>query len=235
MFKRNRIRYPNRVSSVNLYVNGVIQPNWLYQVRGGKLIFRSADPPPAGVPIMLQFVRFVRTSNKVGSRAKAKTAAGRRNAGRRNISPTRKRQKGKGGEPMPASLIKMFITAVATQPTLTGGSVATTVDPTGTQYVALASTGTLAGGTLTILATAFTDDDGTAVTAFPDNVGYYNLYVNGVLQQAGLSTISTSQIAITDAADIAGSAPIVVQFVASTADSTLTNPTVSIPDITVNT
>lgn len=136
---------------------------------------------------------------------------------------------------MPASLIKLSITATSSQPTLTGGDVDTTVTPSSSQYVALASAGTLAGTTLTILATAFADDNGTLASAFPANTGYYNLYINGVLQQDGLSTVTTSQIEIQDGDEISTTSPIVVQFVASAADSTLTPPTVSTPIITVNT
>lgn len=136
---------------------------------------------------------------------------------------------------MPASLIKMYITATATAPTATGGSVSTTVSSTSQQVVALASAGTVTGTTLTILATAFVDGSGDPVTQFPTNSGFYSLYVNGVLQQEGLSTLTTSQISIEDGDQIATSSPIVIQFVASTGNSTYTDPTISAPTITVET
>jgi len=143
---------------------------------------------------------------------------------------------------MPASLIKLYITAVSASPTLdvTGGAVNTTVTSTGTRYTALASAGTLdtETGVLTIPATAFSDDDGNLVeSTFPENVdGYFNLHINGVLQQSGLSSASNaSQIVINDASTIAGDTPIIIQFIASAATSALTNPTVAAPGITVNT
>ncbi|MDF2658604.1 MAG: hypothetical protein K0Q94_1395 [Paenibacillus sp.] len=222
-FQANRIRDPRRVSYISLYVNGVIQPDCMYTVRDGKLTFLSKELPPEGAPIVLQFIRITGKSSKKRKRRTSKR------------SPIRKRKLRKGGEPMPASLIKLSITATSSQPTLSGGDVDTTVTASSSQYVALASAGTLDDTTLTILATAFVDDTGTSVTAFPDNLGYYNLYINGVLQQNGLSTITTSQIEIADGDQISSTSPVVVQFVASAADSTLTPPTASAPIITVNT
>ena len=47
----------------------------------------------------------------------------------------------------------------------------------------------------TIAATAFLDDSGTAATAFPVVTnGYYNLYINGVLQEGDSYTISATQL-----------------------------------------
>ncbi|WP_163538218.1 DUF4183 domain-containing protein [Gracilibacillus sp. YIM 98692] len=71
-----------------------------------------------------------------------------------------------------------------------------------------------AGDTVTIPATEFTDDAGNTMTgnlttASTDN-GYYLLFVNGVLQQSSLFTVSSggSQVAITQASTVPVSAPI---------------------------
>ena len=58
----------------------------------------------------------------------------------------------------------------------------------------LAASLPVADGT-TIAATAFLNDSGNAATAFPviEN-GYYNLYINGVLQESGSYTISATEL-----------------------------------------
>ncbi|MCQ6275439.1 DUF4183 domain-containing protein [Bacillus sp. V3B] len=47
---------PNSVSYVNLFINGILQPNINYIVEQGKLTFTSNDLPLSGSPIILQFV-----------------------------------------------------------------------------------------------------------------------------------------------------------------------------------
>ncbi|MBU5425107.1 DUF4183 domain-containing protein [Tissierella pigra] len=84
--------------------------------------------------------------------------------------------------------------------------------------------------TVTIPATQFTDDTGNVMTgdlttATADN-GYYMLFINGVLQQSSLYTVSGdgSQVVITDAATIPVGAPItlVVTNFAPVSDSDTT-------------
>jgi hypothetical protein len=47
---------PATVSYINLFINGILQPQNQYMVESGKLTFTSADVPEAGSPIILQFV-----------------------------------------------------------------------------------------------------------------------------------------------------------------------------------
>ncbi|WP_027409779.1 DUF4183 domain-containing protein [Anoxybacteroides tepidamans] len=47
---------PKKVSLINLFINGVLQPKNLYEVQKGKLILKSIDVPPKGTPIILQFI-----------------------------------------------------------------------------------------------------------------------------------------------------------------------------------
>lgn len=86
------------------------------------------------------------------------------------------------------------------------------------------------GGTITIPATQFTDNNGDIMTgnlttAATDN-GYYLLFINGVLQQSSLYTVSTdgSQVVITDADTVPVDAPItlIVNNFAPVSDSTTT-------------
>lgn len=47
---------PKNVSWVNLFINGVLQPEKLYDVAEGKLTLKTTDPPPKGAPIIVQFI-----------------------------------------------------------------------------------------------------------------------------------------------------------------------------------
>ncbi|OZT14172.1 hypothetical protein CHN50_00875 [Priestia aryabhattai] len=48
---------PCYVSYINLFVNGVLQPATLYEVKRGVLILKSADVPAKHVPLILQFIK----------------------------------------------------------------------------------------------------------------------------------------------------------------------------------
>ncbi|UOQ92162.1 DUF4183 domain-containing protein [Halobacillus shinanisalinarum] len=47
---------PNDVSYMNLFINGVLQPEIVYEVKKGSLLLKSSDSPPSGAPIILLFV-----------------------------------------------------------------------------------------------------------------------------------------------------------------------------------
>lgn len=50
---------------------------------------------------------------------------------------------------------------------------------------------------ITVAATTFLDDSGTAATAFPVVTnGYYNFYLNGVLQEGDSYTISATELTL---------------------------------------
>ncbi|HHW66545.1 MAG TPA: DUF4183 domain-containing protein [Epulopiscium sp.] len=61
---------PEEVSFVNLYVNGVLQPEVNYTVQKGLLSFQTSDIPPKDVPITLEFIKIRRPN---GQLVKAKT------------------------------------------------------------------------------------------------------------------------------------------------------------------
>ncbi|SET15706.1 DUF4183 domain-containing protein [Anaerobranca gottschalkii] len=66
-------------------------------------------------------------------------------------------------------------------------------------------------GTLTIPANAFVDDQGNPVediTLVTENNGYYLLFINGVLQQEGLYTVTAANVQVIEAGDIPENAPI---------------------------
>lgn len=52
----SNILNPNSVSNVNLFVNGVLQPPSIYDLKEGTLTLESEDLPPKDAPIILLFV-----------------------------------------------------------------------------------------------------------------------------------------------------------------------------------
>ncbi|MFD1448810.1 DUF4183 domain-containing protein [Oceanobacillus profundus] len=47
---------PMKVSYVNLFINGVLQPPVTYEIKEGILQLKTSDVPPEGSPINLQFI-----------------------------------------------------------------------------------------------------------------------------------------------------------------------------------
>lgn len=83
----------------------------------------------------------------------------------------------------------------------------------GRRFTGTAGSGTGTGATFSIAATAFADDTGAAATAFPASFAYYNLYINGVIQTADTSSITTTAITIPGGDVLDGATPIVIEFV----------------------
>jgi len=84
---------------------------------------------------------------------------------------------------------------------------------TSVRFNSTMGTGTGTGATFAIAATAFNNDAGAAATAFPSTFAYYNLYINGVLQQGNTSTVTTTTITIPDGDAENGGTPVTVEFV----------------------
>lgn len=104
---------------------------------------------------------------------------------------------------MAASLFRLVMKASSTITTFT--------KPATQQYFYKLATAQRTGGTITIPAGSFTNSAGTAVTTLIKaavNNGYYQLFVNGVLQETALYTVSSTQVVVTDAASVPVSAPI---------------------------
>ncbi|MGG5254377.1 DUF4183 domain-containing protein [Neobacillus sp. SM06] len=82
---------------------------------------------------------------------------------------------------MALQLMKLLITASTT----------TNVVPSPQKFFYVTAAETAAGSTLTVDAASFFQDDGAAATALPaltSSNSYFNVYINGVLQQQGNST-----------------------------------------------
>ncbi|WP_314004195.1 DUF4183 domain-containing protein [uncultured Paenibacillus sp.] len=137
---------------------------------------------------------------------------------------------------MAASLIKLYVAATASAPVATGGAVTTTVDPNVTRFNATIAAGMIGATDTTIPAASFSDDNGNAVTNLPSTPanGYINVYVNGLLQEAGLSTLSTTQLVLSTTAAPAG-VPVVLEVsdYSNTTSAITTEPTISAPTITI--
>lgn len=56
-YRGSYILNPCSVSLINLFVNGVLQPQIIYKIKTGKLRFLSNDLPIAGTPIIIQFIK----------------------------------------------------------------------------------------------------------------------------------------------------------------------------------
>jgi hypothetical protein len=80
------------------------------------------------------------------------------------------------------------------------------------KFVSTIGAGTGTGATFAIDVAAFTDDAGAAATAFPTPT-YYVLYLNGVIQTADVSTLTTTTLAIPDGDTLDGATPVVLEIV----------------------
>ncbi|MBB3126609.1 ribose 5-phosphate isomerase [Paenibacillus rhizosphaerae] len=85
------------------------------------------------------------------------------------------------------------------------------------RYTSTIGSGTGTGAAFIVAATAFTNDAGTAATAFPGAYKYYNLFINinGMLQTADTSSVTTTAITIPGGDALDGGIPLVLQFVVS--------------------
>ncbi|MEF2967826.1 DUF4183 domain-containing protein [Paenibacillus sp. M1] len=124
-------------------------------------------------------------------------------------------------------VIKLYLEA---QNTVTGSvdtTTSTNTVPTVNRYTATVVIGNILGSTTVIPATSFTNDSGADVAAnglvVPGVDGYYNLYVNGVLQRGGLSTLTTANLTINSALVLGVAVVVQVVKFASASASASTN------------
>lgn len=123
---------------------------------------------------------------------------------------------------MATQIFKLVIDATTTTDT--------DVNPTVDKYFYELREDERTDGTVTIPATQFTDNNGDVMTVNLTTAaevnGYYLLFINGVLQQSSLYTVSAdgSQVVITDAASVPVGAPItlIVNNFAPASDSSTT-------------
>ncbi|MDU4695530.1 MULTISPECIES: DUF4183 domain-containing protein [Paenibacillus] len=133
-------------------------------------------------------------------------------------------------------VIKPVFTAVASAPVSSGGAVTTTVTPAVTRYFATLTADMIGGTETTIPAASFVDDADAAITDLPELTGsdYFNVYINGVIQQASLSTLTTASLVLSTVELIAGiPVQLEVGSFGGVASTITTQPTISAPTITI--
>ncbi|MTH54391.1 DUF4183 domain-containing protein [Bacillus mangrovi] len=115
---------------------------------------------------------------------------------------------------MPAELIKLVLSAANTVTGDVTVSTTTDVSPVISRYAANVTALMILGGVTTIPAASFRDDNGDPVPAgglpVPDASSAFNVFVNGVLQQGELSTLTANSLAIN--AGILLGVPVVLEF-----------------------
>ncbi|MGQ3479426.1 DUF4183 domain-containing protein [Paenibacillus sp. TY11] len=133
-------------------------------------------------------------------------------------------------------IIKPVYLAVATAPVASGGTITTTITPAVTRFFATITAGMIGATETTVPAASFVDDADAPVAALPtltatDSANYY---INGVIQQSSLFTLSTASLVIASI-DITPGVPVVIEISDfSGATSTITTqPTISPPTVTI--
>lgn len=133
-------------------------------------------------------------------------------------------------------IVKPVFTVTATAPVASGGAITTTISPTSTRFFATITAGMIGATDTTIPAASFVDDSNNAVTTLPtlaatDTSSYY---VNGLVQQSSLFTLSSASLVISST-DISVGVPVIVEIsnFSGTASTITTQPTISAPTITI--
>ncbi|QGQ96022.1 DUF4183 domain-containing protein [Paenibacillus psychroresistens] len=133
---------------------------------------------------------------------------------------------------MALDIIDLYLSATSV---VSGGvtTASTTVStPTVKRFASTVIIGNISGGVTTILATAFRNDSGTLLPAggltVPTSSGYYNLFVNGILQLGGMSTLTNTSLVVNSALILGVSVVIeVVNLTAATTSTSTHNLTVA--------
>ncbi|MDY8025187.1 DUF4183 domain-containing protein [Paenibacillus polymyxa] len=133
-------------------------------------------------------------------------------------------------------IIKPVFTAVATAPVSTGGAVTTTIAPATTRFFATITAGMIGATETTVPAASFVDDADAPVVALPTLAATdsSNYYINGVIQQSSLFTLTTASLVIASV-DITPGVPVVIEITdfSSTTSTISTQPTISAPTVTI--
>jgi hypothetical protein len=135
------------------------------------------------------------------------------------------------------AVVKPVYTAIATQPVATGGVVTTTVTPVVSRLLAFITADMVGATDTTIPAASFVDDAGAAVTTLPTITAedYFVVYVNGIPQQASLSTLTTANLVLDDTTIGVGVPILLMVTNFQSSSSTLsTPPVISTPTITIS-
>jgi hypothetical protein len=101
---------------------------------------------------------------------------------------------------MSEHLITLHLTATSVVTGSITTTTSTTITPSVKRFTANVVLGNILGGVTTILSSSFRDDTGANLPAnsltVPGSNGYYNVFVNGVLQLGYLTTLTTASLVI---------------------------------------
>lgn len=133
-------------------------------------------------------------------------------------------------------VIKPVFFATATAPVASGGAITTSVTPVVSRYFATITAGMIGATDTTIPAASFADDTDAPIAALPTVTAadYLNVYINGVLQQSSLSTLTTANLVLATI-DLTAGIPVLVEVAdfGGTTSAITTQPTISAPTITI--
>ncbi|MFD1178591.1 DUF4183 domain-containing protein [Paenibacillus puldeungensis] len=133
-------------------------------------------------------------------------------------------------------VVKPVFTAVSSAPVASGGAVTTTISPAVTRFFTTITAGMIGATDTTVPAASFVDDTNTAITAIPALTAsdYFNVYINGVIQQESLSTLSTANLVLATV-DVTAGIPVQLEIgnFAGVNSTLSTPPTISAPTITI--
>lgn len=137
-----------------------------------------------------------------------------------------------GAYHMAAELIVLYLPASSTVTGTITTNTTTSVVPTAKRFASTVVLGDISLGVTTILATSFRNDTGTLLPTggltIPTADGYYNLFVNGILQLGGQSTLSATSLVINSALTVGVSVVVeVVNFVSTSTHNLVVTTTIN--------
>ncbi|WP_191089651.1 DUF4183 domain-containing protein [Paenibacillus spiritus] len=232
------LRSPSRITLARLYVNGILQPPDRYRLRRGRLILLSADTPAAGAPLVLEMVALRLPRSGLAALPPVRPCIIQANPVNKPLSSSYAELSDKKGveRPMPPSLIKSFMAASSVVAGTVTTTTTTSVVDTTLRFDTVV-TGEMidtVGGNTIIPAASFRTDTGDALTTTLPVVnpgGYYNVYVNGILQEGALSSLTPTGLTIASDAILPGT-PVNLEIHDYTSTSSASS---SVPSLTVST
>lgn len=96
-----------------------------------------------------------------------------------------------------------------------GGTPSGPVSLVSRNFFSIVSAGTVLGSDLQIPASFFVDDNGNPITSFPTTFNYFNLFINGMIQENGVALVTPSQLTIKGGSVLDTGDPIALAFIIS--------------------
>ncbi|SFX21955.1 protein of unknown function [Thermoactinomyces sp. DSM 45891] len=206
-YRRSLLLNPNNMTYINLFINGILQPESHFRIKKGKLLLNVDPIPDAGVPIIVQFIQIRPSSRRMSKKRLAK---------------------------QPQSLIKPHVRGKSTAPIASNEEATTTIRPDIRKLYAILS-GEMIGSLNTIIPATSFIEEGIIVAKLPPipSNGYVNVSINGILQADNLYSLSEDRFTL-HSTEIYGGMPITLEFIEFSNMTTIKiQPTISPPDIII--